>query len=1036
MFTFLIRTSLRNRLFVLLAAAALVVYGSLTLRDLPVDVFPDLNRPTVTVLTESHGLAPEEVERLVSFPIEVGMSGLPGVNRIISTTTVGLSIVFIEFDWNSDLYRNRQLVAERLARVREQLPLNVSPQMGPVTSIMGEIMLVAMWSDQHDAMTLRDTADWVLRPRLLAVPGVAQVLPIGGEVRQFRVSPDPRWMALYNIEFRALELAVRAYSENTGGGYIVQNGREFTIRNIGRLPGLEPLRDVVVGYFNGTPVLLRQIAEVDFVPRVKRGDAGFMGKSAVILGVQKQPAVNTLKLTYDVEAVLKEMAAFLPEGMSIENVLYRQANFIEASVENLTTVLWEAAIVVAIILFAFLLNVRTTLISLSAIPLSLLVTVLIFHWMGLTINTMTLGGLAIAVGELVDDAVVDVENIFRRLRQNMSLPNPRPILDVVANASIEVRSGIVYATAIILLVFLPLLALGGVEGRMFIPLAIAYIVSIAASLMISITVTPVMAYFLLPNLSRLKHGDGWLVRKLKGVNERLLHWAFGNGRTIFTGAGCLVVVAAIALAVAPRSFLPPLNEGLLLVEVGLTPGVSLDESSRVGVLAEKILREIPEVKSVGRRTGRAELDTHATGVNNNELDVELLSSGRPRAEVLRDMRERLSVLPATVFIGQPISHRIELILSGVRSQIAIKIFGDDLDTLISLGEGLRERIAGVPGLVDVQVERQTRIPQVSVFVDPARAMLYGLTPAEVTTMLDTMSNGTIVSQVVDERRRVDVFLRLADHDRTTHGLHDFLIPTQAGRIPLSRIATVEETDGPNQIIREDGRRRIAVMANTDGSDMGAILPQIRSAIAAMKVPTGYYASIEGSYQAQQEATTRIALLSLISLGFIFVLLYSRYRSAVLALIVMVNIPLAMVGAITAMWVFGLSLSLATMVGFITLAGISARNGILKISHYINLVLHEGETFGPKMIVRGSLERMSPVLMTALCAGCALIPLMMGFGDPGKEILAPVAAVVLGGLITSTVLDAIMTPILFLRFGEAPLRNLVDRHAEGGVAEAY
>ena len=1036
MFNLLVSASLRNRLFVLGATLLLVVYGAVTLRNLPVDVFPDLNRPIVTLVTEADGLAPEEVEQLVTFPLETAMNGMPGVVRVRSVSGVGLSIIYIEFDWGTNLFLNRQQVTERLSVVREQLSRNVNPQMAPITSIMGEIMLIAVNGDSASAMEVRELVDWVIRPRLLTIPGVAQVIPIGGEVRQYRVTLNLAQMSTLDVRRAEIETALKQFGANTAGGFVDQHAREYLIRNLGRTTRLQDLESLPIAYRKGVAVRLGQVASVDYAARVKRGDAGYMGNPAVVMTIQKQPNADTLKLTNEIESALADLKRVLPKNITTVDVLFRQASFIKVSIDNVLRVLVEALIVVAAVLFLFLLNWRTTAISLTAIPISILITVIVFHAFGLSINTMTLGGLAIAIGELVDDAVVGVENVFRRLRENKARPQPAPILPVIANASQEVRSGIIYATAIIVLVFVPLFALSGIEGRLFAPLGIAYIVSILASLVTSITVTPVLCYYLLPQMRRLSHGDSWLVRRLKSGNRRLLDWAFGQQTFLIAATACAVAIAGVFAALMPRSFLPPFNEGTLTISVLLRPGISLAESNKVGLLAERLLLQIPEVKTVGRRTGRAELDEHAEGVHSAEIDVDLKRSSRSREDIVTEIRSRLGMLPVAVNVGQPISHRLDHMLSGVRAQLAVKIIGEDLDTLRSLAEQLQNRMAGIKGLVDLQVERQVRIPQVQVAIDYQKAGMFGVTPAHVTETLETLLNGRIVSQIIDGNRRYDVVLRVADADRTMEGLSKLIVETPAGRVPLSSFAQVVDTDGPNQIQRDNTRRRIVVLANTDGSDMGRIVGEIRSVLSVMQMPAGYSTSLEGTFQAQEEASRLIGLLSLVSLGAIFVVLYSRYRSAVLSLIIMANIPLAVIGSVVALWLSGQPLSVATMIGFITLAGISARNGILKISHYINLVLHEGETFGRKMIIRGSLERLTPVLMTALSAGFALLPLMVGADAPGKEILHPVAIVIFGGLITSTLLDTVLTPILFLRYGAKPLERLGAVQAEFNMSEAY
>ena len=1020
----------------LAVALILVIYGAMTLRNLPVDVFPDLNRPTVTLVTEAEGLAPEEVEQLVTFPLETAMNGMPGVVRVRSVSGVGLSIIYIEFDWGTNIFLNRQQVTERLSVVREQLPRNATPQMAPITSIMGEIMLIAVASDAASPMEVREVVDWIIRPRLLTIPGIAQVIPIGGEVRQYRVTLNLAQMTHLDITRNEIETALKQFGANTAGGFVDQHSREYLIRNLGRTTRLQDLESLPVAYRKGVAVRLGQVASTDYAARVKRGDAGYMGQPAVVLTVQKQPNADTLKLTGEIEGALADLKRVLPKNITTIDVLFRQASFIKVSIDNVLRVLVEALVVVATVLFLFLLNWRTTAISLTAIPISILITVIVFNMFGLSINTMTLGGLAIAIGELVDDAVVGVENVFRRLRENKAKPEPLPVLPIIASASQEVRSGIIYATAIIILVFVPLFALSGIEGRLFAPLGVAYIVSILASLVTSITVTPVLCYYLLPQMKRLDHGDAWLVRVLKAGNRRLLHWAFGNQAFVMVAAIFAVAIAAFSALLLPRSFLPPFNEGTLTISMLLRPGISLAESNRVGLIAERLILQVPEVKTVGRRTGRAELDEHAEGVHSAEIDVDLKRSSRSKDEVITDIRSRLAMLPAAVNVGQPISHRLDHMLSGVRAQIAIKIFGDDLDILRSLAEQLQSRLGGIKGLVDLQVERQVRIPQVQIAVDYQKAGLYGVAPSHVTEALETLLNGRVVSQIIDGNRRFDLVLRVADADRTTEGLSKLIVETPAGRVPLSSFAQVVETDGPNQVQRDNTRRRIVVLANTDGSDMARIIGEIRGLLNALKLPAEYSTTLEGTFQAQEEASRLIGLLSLVSLGAIFTVLYGRYRSAVLSLIIMGNIPLALIGSVIALWLAGQPLSVATMIGFITLAGISARNGILKISHYINLVLHEDETFGRNMIVRGSLERLTPVLMTALSAGLALLPLMIGADAPGKEILHPVAIVIFGGLITSTLLDTILTPVLFLRYGAKPLERLAAVQAEFKLSEAY
>ncbi|MGU3541405.1 efflux RND transporter permease subunit [Methylobacterium sp. A52T] len=1061
MFTLLVTQSLRNRLLVLALAAVLVVYGAFTATKLPVDVFPDLNRPTVTIMTEAEGLAPQEVEQLVTFPVETQMNGLPGVTRVRSVSGVGLSVIYVEFDWGTDIYRNRQQVSERLAMVRPQLPPTVNPMMGPVSSIMGQIVMVALSGGTVSPMQLRELADFTIRPRLLAIPGVAQVIPMGGEVRQFRVAPQPTALRALGVTHAQLETALAQFGTNTGGGFTDQYAREYLIRNLGRTMSLDDLRNMVVATVNNRPIYLRQVAEVSFAARVKRGDSGYMGAPAVVVSVEKQPGVDTVRLTREVEAALKDITASLDacgagkggagpsmaepagdacafKGVRADQLIFRQANFIETSIRNVETVLMEAVVVVAVVLFAFLLNVRTTAISLTAIPVSILATAVVFHLAGLSINTMTLGGLAIAIGELVDDAVVDVENIFRRLGENRRAGNPRSIFEVVVAASNEVRSGIVYATMVIVLVFVPLFALSGIEGRLFAPLGQAYIVSILASLLVSITLTPVLAYYLLPGLKRLEEHDSRFLRLLKRGNAALLRGVLGHARPVMLVAGLAVAVAGLAAAYLPRAFLPPFNEGSFTVNMAFNPGISLAESNRIGLVAERLLLDMPDVKSIGRRTGRAELDEHAEGVHSSDLEIDLKPGARPKPELVADIRGRLAVLPVNVNVGQPISHRLDHMLSGVRAEIALKIFGEDLDTLRALAEDLRGRMADIPGIADLQVEKQVLIPQLEIRVDYAWAALYGVQPAALVEQLSRLSNGQVVSRVVDGYRRFDVVMRLSDAMRTTQRLGDLLIETPSGWVPARQIADIRETDGPNQILRENARRRIVVQANTQpGSDMGKIVQAIRDKVAAVNLPNGYVTSLEGSFQAQAEASRTIGLLSLLSLALVFALLYSRYRSVVFTLIILGSIPLALIGSVAALWIAGQPLSVASMIGFITLTGIATRNGILKISHYLNLAIHEGMPFGRELVIRGSLERLAPVLMTALSAGVALVPLLVGADAPGKEILHPVAVTIFGGLISATLLDTVLTPVLFLTFGRKPLERLRDdaRRRPDSVREA-
>ena len=1030
MFEKLIHSSLHNRLMVIVLAVLMLVTGAFTLVKMPVDVFPDLNKPTVTLQVEAGGMAPEEVEQLITFPLETSMGGIPGVESIRSVSSVGLSFVYITFDWKTDIYRARQMVGERLSLVREQLPQGVEHVgMGPISSIMGEIMLLALPIDTSkiSPMAVREYADFVMRPRLLTLPGVAQVVPFGGEVRQYHVQPDTARMAALNVDLESMEDALKGFSGNSSGGFLELNSREYLIRNIGRTTRLEDLQRLPVAFRNGKSIQLSQVANVTFAPAIKRGDAGLNGQPAVILGIQKQPDADTVKLTEKVEAALEEMKRGLPAGMGEPQVTMRQASFIESSIDTLSGKLMAASAVVAVVLYFFLQNVRTTLISLTAIPLSVMITVLVFKYFGLSINTMTLGGLTIAIGGLVDDAVVGVENVLRRLKMDRAAHPDRRMgpLELIAKATLEVRSGIVIATVIIVLVLLPLFFLPGIEGRLMQPLAIAYIVSLLASMVVSVTLTPVMSYYLLPNIKGLDHGDTKVQAWVKAWYANALTKVLAAPRGWVAAGGVAAVLAMAAVPFFPTTFLPPFNEGVALVGLRLNPGTTLSETARIGSIAEKALAGVPEVEHVGRRSGRAELDEHAEGVHVSELDVKLKRSERSLETVYADIRSRIATLPAAIGIGQPIGHRIDHMLSGVRSQIAIKIFGDDLDTLRAQAESLRQQLAKIDGVVDLEIEKQVLTPQIKVQVDYDRALGLGIAPAKLLAELQVLIDGERVTQIVEGSRRFNLVLRLPETSRGIEGLRNLMIDTPGGRVPLSQLASIEETDGPNQVSRDDGRRRIVLSANTQGRALSDVVADIRTQVAATPMPEGYFISIGGQFQAQEDASRLIGLLSIASVGMIFLILYTRYRSAILAAIIMSNIPLALVGAVVGLWLSGQPLSVAALVGFITLAGIAIRNGILKVSHYINLCAFEGENFDTKMLVRGSGERLTPVLMTALVAALALAPLLFEADMPGTEILHPVAVVIFSGLITSTLLDSFLTPAMVALFGEKPIAALVE-----------
>ncbi len=1037
MFKWLLENSLANRLLVIIASVVLMTYGAFTLTKTPVDVFPDLNKPTVTIMTESGGMAPEEVEQLITFPLETAMNGLPGVESVRSISSAGLSFLYVTFRWDTDIFRARQLVSERLSAMEGGIPVGILPRMGPISSIMGEIMQIAIPVDTQkiSAMAVREYADWVLRPRLLSVSGVAQVIPIGGEVRQFQVQPNTARMAELGISHDQMEAALKGFSANTSGGFLELNGREYLIRNLGRTSRLDDLKNLAVTSKNGQPILLRQIAEITFAAALKRGDAGFEGKPAVILGIQKQPTADTIALTRAIEDALLGLKSSLPAGMEAPRVTFRQASFIEASINTLQGKLIGASVFVAVILFFFLGTVRPTIIALTAIPVSIFITSLVFKYFGLSINTMTLGGLAIAIGGLVDDAVVDVENILRRLKEDrIKHPQHRlNPLEVVAKASMEVRSAILYATVIIVLVFIPLFALPGLEGKLFVPLGISFIVSTLASLLVSVTITPVLSYYLLPSMKNLDHGDTkvliWLKTRYANSLQSILH----KPKIALITSGIAVLTAIAAVPFFPKTFLPPFSEGTLLIGLRLNPGVTLSETTALARQAEVIVKQVPEVTHVGRRSGRAELDEHAEGVHVSELDVGLKPTAelnRSMDEIKADIRSRLVNLPAALEIGQPISHRIDHMLSGVRSQIAIKIFGDDLDGLRGQADSLRAQLATIPGIADLQIEKQVLAPQIKVRIDYAAAAQYGIPAPQVLSTLQSLVEGEKITQIAEGGRRFALVVRLPESARSVEGLSQILIETPNGRVPLSKLATIEDGDGPNQISRDDGKRRIVLSANASGRALSEIVADIRAVVAETKLPEGYFITLGGQFKAQEEASRLVGLLSIVSLVLMFVVLYSRYKSTRLSALIMVNIPLALVGAVLGLWLSGQPLSVAALVGFITLAGISVRNGILKVSHYINLMRFEGENFDHKMILRGSLERLSPVLMTALVTAFALAPLLFEAERPGTEVLHPVAVVIFSGLISSTLLDTFLTPVMFWLFGRRDAERLLeDKDAE-------
>ncbi len=1034
MFDRLIAFSVRNRLLVVATAALIAAYGGYVLTQIPVDVFPDLNRPTVTIFTEAGGLAPDEVEMLVTVPLETAVNGAAGVERVRSMSGIGLSLVFVEFGWETDTYRARQIVAEKVAEVTPRLPQDIRPFLGPVSSIMGQIMAIGLTSENPSVspMELRTLADWDMRRRLMSIPGVSQITVMGGDVRQYQVLVDPALLVAAGVTLHEVQSAIDESNVNSSGGFLPDAHNERLIRNLARVESAEDLAITVVKVLpDGSSILLGQIAEVrEGASLNKRGDAGIDGRPGVILTVQKQPGADTIALTRKIEAELEIIGRSLPDGVKVHTDIFRQSNFIARAVRNVEEALRDGSLMVAVVLFIFLLNFRTTAITLTAIPLSLLTTFIVFHAAGLGINTMTLGGLAVAIGELVDDAIVDVENVFRRLRENRQAANPRPVLDVVVAASREIRNSIVYATVLVVLVFLPLFALQGIEGRIFTPLAVAYIVSILASLAVSLTVTPALCALLLPRMRRMEHPrDGWLVRTIKDWEARLLDLGFAAPRRVYLAAGALFAAALVILPTLGREFLPEFNEGSITAFVVSAPGTSLEESNRVSRMAEVLLSAVPEARTIARRTGRAEGDEHVMEVNTTEIEFELDPSARSKAEILADIRARLATLPGVgVSVGQPISHRIDHILSGVQAQIAIKIFGDDLGVLRRLAGEVRDAVIAVPGMADVQVERVTLVPQIHVRFDRAKCAAYGLRPGEAARYTELAIKGATVTEVLEGQRTFDVVLRLTDEAREDlEAIRSIPVDTLAGQlVPLGLIAEVSEAMGPNMINRENAQRRIYVSANAAGRDLVTVVREAQAAVTErVTLPEGYYVTYGGQFESEAGAARLILLLGSLSLVAMFFVLYMQFQSGAFAAQVMLNIPLAFVGAVFGVKFFsGGVLSVASMVGFIALTGIAARNGIMMISHYLHLMREEGMPFGREMIVRGTQERVVPVLMTALTAGLALLPLLLGAGQPGKEILHPVAVVIFCGLFTSTLLDLLVRPMVFWQFGGRASARLV------------
>jgi CzcA family heavy metal efflux pump len=1020
----IIRWSLANRPAILLGAILLLGWGGYQAGRMPIDVFPDLTAPAVTVVAEAHGMSPVEVENQVTFPIETALNGSSGVRRVRSISSVGLSVVTVEFDWGTEIPAARQIVAEKLQLARSALPPDMpAPQMAPAASIMGEIMFVALASAQHSGAELKSTADWVLRRRILSVPGVAEVINIGGDEKQYQVTLKPDRLAAYGVTVDEVLKAVRDSNENAPAGFYKESGQEYLIQGIGRVQRIEDIGEIAIKQRAGQPVLVRHVGDVGFGVALARGTGAHNAKPAVVLAIQKQPGANTLDLTRRLDATFANLQAGLPQGMKIESHIFRQSDFIERAIDNLLTALRDGAVLVVVIVFLFLLSLRATAITLIALPLSLAVALLVIAALGGSLNTMTLGGLAIALGALVDDAIIVVENIVRRLKLNAAASERerRPVAQVVFDATREIQGSIVFATLIIMLVFVPVFFLTGVEGRLMAALGLAYVIALGASLLVAITVTPALAHIALPSAKSVReHREPrWLIGLKSGYRRTLgalmPHW---EGTAIV--AAIMLAVAIVGITWGGRAFLPDFNEGSLTVNVTTLPGTSLDESDRLGQRVEEIMLSFPEVVATARRTGRAPADPHAQEVHASEIEASLAMKDRDKASLLAAMRAQFGQLAgANVVIGQPISHRIDHMLSGTRANIAIKIFGPDLYELRRLGERIKTIAQAVPGAVDVALEQQADIPVVSIKFRRDAIARHGLTIREAAAAIETAFAGAEVSKVREGQASFDLVVRFDPRVRDSiESMQAALITTASGgQLPLSALADVRRDRGPNLVSREGVQRKIVVMANVAGRDLESVVRDIQGRVgASVTPPQGYYIEYGGQFESAAEATRRLSLLGIAVIAGIYLLLYSAFRSNRDALLVMLNLPLALIGGVAGMYAAGGILSVATLIGFITLFGIATRNGVMLVAHVRHLAEHEGVHDPLTAVLQGSTERLVPILMTALAAGFALIPLALSAGQPGSEIQAPMAAVILCGLLSSTILNMFVVPSLLLRFG--------------------
>ena len=1015
----IIRFSLKNRIVVLVSAILLVVFGIYTAKTMDVDVFPDLNAPTVVVMTEAGGMAPEEVERLVTFPLETAVNGATDVRRVRSSSTTGFSIVWVEFNWGMDIYRARQIVSEKMAEVRDQLPENVgNPTLGPQSSILGELMFVAITADSTSLRDLRTLADWTIRPRLLATGGVAQVSVLGGELREYQILLDPARMKHYGVGLNDVLTAVNGMNQNTSGGVLYEYGNEYIVRGVRSTTDLSEMGKSLVKRVNGMPIMLRDVAEVKIGDKApKMGVASLKGKPCVIMTVTKQPNTSTLDLSKQIDAALLDVQKSLPKDVSLTTDVYRQERFITSSIDNVKKSLYEGGFFVVIVLFLFLMNVRTTVISLVTIPVSLVVSIVTLHVLGLTINTMSLGGMAIAIGSLVDDAIVDVENVFKRLRENRLLPEnlQRPLLTVIFEASREVRMPILSSTLIIIVSFIPLFFLTGMEGRLLAPLGIAFITALCASTVVALTLTPVLCSFLLGR-KQGKNGEKesvvalWLNRHYNS----LLQKAINRKRVVISITGALLVLALVVFFSLGRSFLPPFNEGSFTINVSTMPGISLEESDKIGGRVEKILLQIPEIKTVARKTGRAELDEHALGVNNSEIEAPFVLSDRSKDEVIADIRSRLGEIPGvSIEVGAPITHRIDAMLSGTQANIAIKLFGDDLNKMYSLGNLIKEEIADIKGIADLNVEQQVERPQLQIVPNREMMAKYGLTMSEFGEMVNILLNGQVVSLVYEGNRSFDLTLKVNDDSRSTaERIKNLTISVDGQAIPLCHIADVISATGPNTINRENVARKLVVSANVAGRDLTGVVSDIQKRInERVSLPEGYHVEYGGQFESEKAASQTLLVMSIFSILVIYLLLFAQFRNFTQAAVILLNLPLALIGGVMAVSMTDGMISIPAIIGFISLFGIATRNGMLLISRF-NDLRNEGLSV-MECVMKGSADRLNPILMTALTSALALIPLVIGGDLPGNEIQSPMAKVILGGLFTSTLLNAFIIPIMYL-----------------------